>query len=125
MRRAIAYLTRQQRPEGCIAGEVVWSPIISAQYVLVCHIMSRDIPADRRRLNEIGSPALSPVGDAGAGPHQHRLEAERSAADDQAGDHEEDAVEDSHEPEELRDDDQDPDRQHGVGEECRRPGPAR
>jgi len=45
---ALSYLSSQQRPEGCVAGEVVWSPIITAQYALVAFMTGQAIPDERR-----------------------------------------------------------------------------
>lgn len=35
LKRALNYLESQQRPNGCVVGEVVWSTMITAQYVMV------------------------------------------------------------------------------------------
>jgi lanosterol synthase len=46
--RGIAYLTSVQRPTGAVAGEVVWCPVITAQYILVAYLVGRAIPPGRR-----------------------------------------------------------------------------
>jgi squalene/oxidosqualene cyclase-like protein len=38
LQRGFDYLASLQRPEGCVVGEVVWCPIITAQYVLVVYM---------------------------------------------------------------------------------------
>ena len=44
--RAFDYLLAQQRPRGDWEGEMVWCPIITAQYVIVRHVVGR--PLDER-----------------------------------------------------------------------------
>lgn len=46
--RGLAYLMSLQREEGCVVGEVVWCPVITAQYVMVSFMTGREIPGDRR-----------------------------------------------------------------------------
>ena len=42
------YLRSIQKPDGCIQGEVQWSPIMTAQYVMVAFMTNRTIPEERR-----------------------------------------------------------------------------
>src|SRR5436309_89752 len=46
--RGVAYLASVQRASGAVAGEVVWCPVITAQYVLVAHMTGQAISADRQ-----------------------------------------------------------------------------
>lgn len=48
LERAVAYLVAQQHSEGFVRGDVTWSPIITAQYVMVAHITDMGIPPQRR-----------------------------------------------------------------------------
>lgn len=47
--RGIAYLVSLQSETGSIAGDVVWCPIMTAQFVLVAHLTGQAIDANRRR----------------------------------------------------------------------------
>ena len=46
--RGVTFLCSLQRAAGCIAGEVVWSPVITAQYVLVAAMISQPIEPQRQ-----------------------------------------------------------------------------
>ena len=46
--RGVAFLGSLQQESGCVAGEVVWSPAITAQYVLVAYMIGRTIEPDRQ-----------------------------------------------------------------------------
>jgi 2,3-oxidosqualene cyclase len=46
--RALAHLVARQRPRGDWEGEMVWCPIITAQYVIVLHVAGRPIEARAR-----------------------------------------------------------------------------
>src|SRR5436305_14931328 len=46
--RGVTFLCSLQRADGCIAGEVVWSPVITAQYVLVAAMISQPIEPQRQ-----------------------------------------------------------------------------
>ncbi|MEM1030859.1 MAG: prenyltransferase/squalene oxidase repeat-containing protein [Myxococcota bacterium] len=51
LERAIHWLERNQRPDGGWEGEVVWCPMLPAQYVLLCAATGTEIdPVRRRRL---------------------------------------------------------------------------
>ncbi len=47
--RATDALIAQQAEDGSWEGEVVWCPMLAAQYVLACHVMGLPIEAERRR----------------------------------------------------------------------------
>jgi lanosterol synthase len=47
-RRALHALERAQKPNGALAGEVVWNAMLVCQYAIVCHVVGREIPAARR-----------------------------------------------------------------------------
>ncbi len=47
---SIKHLLNIQAEDGSWEGEMVWSPIITAQYVLLHHIIGQPLEADRRRL---------------------------------------------------------------------------
>ncbi len=49
LRRAVAALIRRQSAAGGWEGEVVWCPMLAAQYVLMCHITGTVISAVRRQ----------------------------------------------------------------------------
>ena len=49
LRRATEGLLRLQREDGSFEGEVVWCPMLSAQYVLLRHLINRPIGPSRRR----------------------------------------------------------------------------
>ena len=80
-------------------------------------------PADCRRLAQVGLLALPPPRHPRAGAVQHRLEAKRASADDQRGHHEQDALEQAEQPKQLREDHEDADREHGVGQQRGGAGP--
>jgi len=46
--RGISHLESIQRPEGCIVGEVVWCPMLTAQYVMTAYMTGQTIPEERR-----------------------------------------------------------------------------
>jgi lanosterol synthase len=46
--RALAALAAAQQQNGAWAGEVVWNPMLVCQYVICCHVVGREIPADRK-----------------------------------------------------------------------------
>lgn len=48
LQRGFDYLASLQRPEGCVVGEVVWCPIITAQYVLVAYLTGQSIAPERK-----------------------------------------------------------------------------
>jgi hypothetical protein len=81
--------------------------------------------AGRRRLAFLRPPLPPPAGHPGASADQHGLETHRPSPDDQAGGDQQDPVEDPEDPEQLGDQDQDPDREHRVGEDRRRSRPPR
>jgi lanosterol synthase len=47
--RGTEALVREQAEDGSFEGEVVWCPMLAAQYVLACHVMERPIDEARRR----------------------------------------------------------------------------
>ena len=47
--RGIGFLAKQQHPEGCVAGEVVWNPMLAAQYVMAAHMTGQSIDAHRKQ----------------------------------------------------------------------------
>ena len=47
--QGMRHLKAEQRPEGCIAGEVQWSPIMTAQYVMVAFMTHREVPSERAK----------------------------------------------------------------------------
>src|SRR4051794_22490484 len=47
--RGLDHLGRVQRNRGCWVGEVVWCPMLIAQYVIVGYITSQPIPAEDQR----------------------------------------------------------------------------
>ncbi len=49
LRRAVAALVRRQSAGGGWEGEVVWCPMLAAQYGLMCHITGTPISAARRQ----------------------------------------------------------------------------
>ena len=49
LRRATERLLLLQAEDGSFEGEVVWCPMLSAQYVLLHHILGRPLRSDRRR----------------------------------------------------------------------------
>lgn len=48
IRRGFGHLRSIQRPEGCVVGEVVWSPILTAQYIMTAAMTGQEIPEDRK-----------------------------------------------------------------------------
>lgn len=48
-RLALGHLAKVQRPNGAFAGEVVWNPMLPCQYVILCHILGHEIPAERKQ----------------------------------------------------------------------------
>ncbi len=48
LRRGARALIAEQAEDGSFEGEVVWSPMLTAQYVLAWHAMGRGITAERR-----------------------------------------------------------------------------
>jgi lanosterol synthase len=48
LRDGFGWLARIQRPAGCVVGEVVWSPILTAQYVMTAAMTGQEIPEDRK-----------------------------------------------------------------------------
>src|SRR4051794_30180418 len=46
--RALEWLQGQQRASGCWEGEVVWCPMITAQYVIAMNILGRPMDAPAR-----------------------------------------------------------------------------
>ncbi|MDC0685086.1 prenyltransferase/squalene oxidase repeat-containing protein [Sorangium atrum] len=61
MRRAAQALIAQQHPEGRWEGEVIWCPMIAAQYVLAAHVIGLPIASSRRQalLRQFESSRLS------------------------------------------------------------------
>ena len=50
LRSATAHLLSLQRDDGSWEGEVVWCPMLTAQYVLLHHVTGQPLGPDRRRL---------------------------------------------------------------------------
>ncbi|MCY3562019.1 MAG: FAD-dependent monooxygenase [bacterium] len=50
MGRAVDHLVSLQRDDGSWEGEMVWCPMLTAQYALLHHIIGQPLEADRRRL---------------------------------------------------------------------------
>ncbi|MGH2372031.1 MAG: FAD-dependent monooxygenase [bacterium] len=48
LRRAVAALLRRQSATGAWEGEVVWCPMLAAQYVLMCHVTDTGIAGVRK-----------------------------------------------------------------------------
>jgi lanosterol synthase len=48
LERGVAFLCGLQRTNGCVVGEVVWSPVITAQYVLVAYLIGQPIEPQRQ-----------------------------------------------------------------------------
>jgi Squalene-hopene cyclase N-terminal domain len=46
--RGVALLCSLQREDGSVAGEVVWSPVITAQYVLTAYMIGQPIESQRQ-----------------------------------------------------------------------------
>ena len=49
LERAVKSLISQQQADGSWEGEVVWCPMLPAQYVLMCHITQTSISPERRQ----------------------------------------------------------------------------
>ena len=49
LERGIAHLGTRQKPDGCVAGEVVWCPMLAAQYVLAAHMTKQPLDAHRKQ----------------------------------------------------------------------------
>src|SRR5690242_18402972 len=47
--RALEWLGARQSPAGCWEGEVVWCPMITAQYVIARRILGRPLDAETRQ----------------------------------------------------------------------------
>lgn len=47
--RGTAHLVRLQQPDGGWEGEMVWCPMLAAQYVMTLHVLGRPIEGSRRR----------------------------------------------------------------------------
>lgn len=47
LRRGLGFLESQQRADGCVVGEVVWCPMITAQYVMVSYVTKRALTPQR------------------------------------------------------------------------------
>lgn len=47
--RALEALEGAQQANGAWAGECVWNPMLTCQYVICMHVVGREIPEDRRR----------------------------------------------------------------------------
>src|SRR5690606_14860230 len=66
---ALENLRRRQQDNGAFAGEVIWNPMLPCQYVIVCHIIGHEIPADRRaRLRLHFERSVTPEGGWGMHP---------------------------------------------------------
>ena len=48
--RGVRALVAAQAPDGSFEGEVVWCPMLAAQYVLACHVMDHQLSENRKRL---------------------------------------------------------------------------
>ena len=48
IRRGVAHLEAIQTDRGCVEGEVVWCPVLTAQYVITAYLTGQTIPPDRR-----------------------------------------------------------------------------
>ena len=69
LRSATAHLLSLQGDDGSWEGEMVWCPMLTAQYVLLHHITEQPLDTDRRRLvlRSFDHTRLEP-GDPGPGP---------------------------------------------------------
>ena len=47
LQRGVRALVSRQAPDGSWEGEVVWCPMLAAQYALMCHITGTHMPEDR------------------------------------------------------------------------------
>jgi lanosterol synthase len=47
--RALRHLAQGASPKGSFAGECIWNPMLPCQYVILCHIIGHEIPAERKR----------------------------------------------------------------------------
>lgn len=50
LRRGVEALVREQAEDGSFEGEVVWCPMLAAQYVLARYVMDRPVEPERARL---------------------------------------------------------------------------
>jgi len=66
--RAVEHLETRQRPDGAFAGEVIWNAMLVCQWVIVGHILGREIPEDRKRRVRL-SLERQVVADGGWGMH--------------------------------------------------------
>lgn len=48
LERGLSYLTAQQQSDGCWEGEMIWCPMITAQYIMTAHLTNQPIPQDKR-----------------------------------------------------------------------------
>ncbi len=48
LERAIDYLVKQQQPAGFVRGDVIWSPVITAQYLLTAYMTGMTVPEQRQ-----------------------------------------------------------------------------
>jgi squalene/oxidosqualene cyclase-like protein len=61
--RALDHLRGVQRPDGALAGEVIWNPMLICQYVIAAHILGEPIdPARRRRIHQSLALQVRPDG---------------------------------------------------------------
>ncbi len=49
LKRGIAHLVSRQKPDGCVAGEVVWCPMLAAQYTIAAHLTGQPLGAHRKQ----------------------------------------------------------------------------
>ncbi|MBC6454950.1 MAG: 2,3-oxidosqualene cyclase [Hormoscilla sp. SP5CHS1] len=61
LERSVRYLVSLQQADGSWEGEVVWCPMLPAQYVLMCHITQTPISPERRQaiLQQFNTTRLS------------------------------------------------------------------
>lgn len=69
--RGARALGAHQRAEGQWEGEVVWCPMLPAQYVMMCHVTGTPIPEARRRLLVRQFEATQLPGSGLWGLHEH------------------------------------------------------
>lgn len=70
LKAAIARLAALQREDGSWEGEMVWCPMLTAQYVLLHHIMDKPLGSERRK-NILRSFAKTRLGNGTWGMHEH------------------------------------------------------